>query len=314
MKQLGAVVGAELFRSFRKRRIYVLAGLYWLLLPTLMLLLGQLLQANLGGSFVDEAEIVRTLVREVASPFGIARAALLGPALLSPTFYIIGIALLAGYLIGEEKSHNTWKSVLTTQPNRLAVLFGKLIVGMILLAVLFAGGYLAGVIFGGIGTLFLDTGFSGSWGELARLYALQWAFSAAALAFAALMIFLSRNVSLGIVLVFFLPALLEGIYGIYRATAGIRPLTRLNAVFQALELRGALESLPRYFFTANLYSPSRRPLDDLAQAFGLEAGPESLVALLRTDISFAHAAYVMLGYAVAFLAVLTWLFLRRDVD
>jgi ABC-type transport system involved in multi-copper enzyme maturation permease subunit len=316
MNQVTAVVRAELFRSLRKRRIYVLAGLYWILLPALMLLLGRLLETNLRGSFVDESEIVGTLVRELASPFGIAQAALVGPALLSPTFYIIGVALLAGFLIGEERSHNTWKTVLTTQPNRLAVLSGKLIVGMILLGLLLAGAFIAGVLFGGIGTLFLDTDFSGAWSELARLFALQWLFTATALAFASLMIFVSRNVSLGMVLVFFLPALVEGLYGIYRATSRVQPLTRLNALFQALELRGALENLPRYFFTANLYAPARRPLVALVQLFDLDpgAGPDPLATLLSTDIGLAHAGLVMTGYGAAFLVLLAWLFLRRDVD
>ncbi|MEX2536871.1 MAG: ABC transporter permease [Trueperaceae bacterium] len=316
MSALAAVMQAELFKSLRKRRTYVLAGLLWLLLPALMLLLGRLMESNLGGSFVDEAELVRTLVHELASPFGIARAGLIGPSLLSPTFYIIAIALFAGFLMGEEKSHNMWKTVLVAQPKRAAILLGKLLVTMILLGALMAGALLSGLLFGTIGTLFLDTGFSGQWGELAQLYLLQWLYAGAAVSFAFLMIFMSRNVSLGMVLVFFLPALLEGLYAIYRATVGIQPLNRLNAVFQALELQVALEGLPRYFFTANLYAPSRRPLIDLLTPLGADfaADDNPLSSLLRADLSMSHSGLVMLGYATLFLLLLAWLFTRRDID
>lgn len=319
MSALASVMRAELFKARRKRRTFVLAGLLWLLLPALMLLLGRLLQYNLSGSFVDEADVIRSLVFELASPFGIARAGLMGPSLLSPTGYIIAIALFAGFLIGEEKSHNMWKTVLTSQPNRWAVLMGKLLVAMLLLAILLAGAIVFGVIFGAVGTLFLETDFSGNWLQLLRLYLLQWLYSGAAVVFAFLMIFLVRNVSLGMVLVFFLPALLEGLYSLYRATVGIRPLNRLNAMFQAVELQMVMDNLPRYFFTANLYAPARRPLVEIVtllgpqdDLFSSDAGP--FAALLRTDISLTHAGLVMLGYGALFLALLAWLFTRRDVD
>ena len=320
MSALLDVVRAELFKARRKRRGYVLAGLLWLLLPALMLLIGQILEANLGGSFIDEADLVRTLVNELASPFGIARAGLVGPALLSPTFYIIAIALFAGFLVGEEKSHNMWKTVLTAQPNRWAVLAGKLLVAMLLLAILLAGALVAGVLLGAVGTLFLDTDFSGEWSNLLRLYFLQWLYAGAAVTFAFLMIFLVRNVSLGMVLVFFVPALLEGLYSIYRATVGIRPLNRFNALFQTLELQAVLENLPRYFFTSNLYAPARRPLLELLPILIDEPMPQTppdlgpFATLLRSDLTLTHSGLVMLGYALLFLVLLAWLFTRRDVS
>lgn len=316
MSALFAVVRAELFKAVRKRRTYVLAGLLWLLLPLLVLLLGRLLETNLAGSFVDEAELVATAVQQLASPFGIARAVLVAPALLSPTFYIIAVALFAGLLMGEEKSHNMWKTVLTAQPDRGAVLAGKLLVAMLLIGGLLAGGVVSAALFGTVGMLFLDTGFGGEWWALLRLFLLQWLFSGSAVLFAFLLIFLTRNVSLGMVLVFFLPALVEGLYSMYRAAEGVRPLTRLNALIQAVELNNALDALPRYFFTANLYAPARRPLADLIQTFGGDPGASSapVTTFLRTDLSLAHASGVMLGYGLVFLAILAWLFVRRDVD
>lgn len=318
MTALLAVVRAELFKVLRKRRTYVLAALLWLLLPALVLLLGRLLEMNLRGSFIDESEAVATMVQQLASPFGLARAALAGPALLSPTFYIIAVALLAGVLVGEERSHQMWKTVLTAQPNRLAVLVGKLVVAMLVLGGLLAGGFVAATLFGIAGTTFLATDMAGDWWQLVRLYLLQWLFAGTATLFAFLMIFVSRNVSLGMVLVFFLPPLLEGLYSIYRATVGVQPLTRLNAVFQALELQAAIEALPRYFFTVNLYAPARRPLADLVRLLGGQPGSGGdlgpLTSLLRSDTTLLHSGLVMLGYGLLFLAALIWLFLRRDVD
>ncbi|HEX7002585.1 MAG TPA: hypothetical protein VF168_00150 [Trueperaceae bacterium] len=319
MNAFAQVMRAELFKAKRKRRTYVVSGLLWLLLPAIMLLIGQVLEANLSGSFIDEADVVKTLVSELASPFGIARAGLVGPALLSPTYYIIAIALFAGFLVGEEKSHNMWKTVLTAQPNRWAVLVGKLFVAMLLLGILLAGALISGVVLGSVGTLFLETDFSGEWAGLVRLYILQWVYSGAAVIFAFLMIFLVRNVSLGMVLVFFVPALLEGIYSIYRATIGIRPLDRFNAVFQALQLQTVLDNLPRYFFTSNLYAPARRPLLELLPVLIDEPMPQAppdlgpFATLLRSDLTLAHSGLVMLGYAAVFFVVLAWLFTRRDV-
>lgn len=316
MSGLAAVVRAELFKSLRKRRIFVLAALLWLLLPALLLLLGRLLKTNLGGSFIDEGDVVGTLIQELSSPFGVSRAVLVAPALLSPTFYMIAIALFAGFLIGEEKSHNMWKTVLVAHPQRLGVLAGKLTVAMLLLGLLLGGGLLTGALAGAVGTLFLDTHFAGDWGGLAMLFLLQWLFAAAAVAFAFLMIFLVRNVSLGIVLVFFLPALFEGLYSLWRATTGLKPLNRINAVLQALELRGALEAMPRYFFTSNLYAPARRPLVELSGLLGLEGAAEAgpLATILSSEMPLAHSGMVMLGYFLLFTLILAWLFLRRDVD
>lgn len=317
MSALMSVIRAESFKSFRKRRTYILAALLWVVLPLLVLLLGRVLESNLGGSFVDEEGVIGRLVQELASPYGMVRSMLVAPAMLSPSFYIIAVALFAGLLIGEEKSQNMWKTVLTAQPNRAAVLAGKLIVAMVLLGMLLFGGFVMGTIFGALGTTFLDTDFAGNWGDLLRLYLLQWLFAGTAMLFAFLLIFLTRNVSLGMVMVFFLPALIEGIYAIVRATIGVRPLNRVNAFFQALELQVTFENLPRYFFTTNLYSPARRPLEEMATLItgeSMEGAEGPFANLIRTDLSLGHSGLVMLGYGLVFLAILGWLFLRRDVD
>jgi ABC-type transport system involved in multi-copper enzyme maturation permease subunit len=323
---LVSVVAAELFKVVRKRRTYVVAALWWGLLPALMLLAGQLLVANLAGTFVDEGGAVALVVQAVASPYGMARAALVGPAYLTPTFYIIVVALLAALLVGEERGHAMWKTVLVAQPNRLAVLAGKVVVAMLVLGALMAGAFVSSTLLGAIGTTFLPTTWAGDWPELARLYALQWAFSLAAILFAFLFVFLTRTVALGLVMVFFLPALLEGLYSLYRVAIGFQPVNQLNVLFQTLRLRQTLEDLPRYFFTTNLYAPSRAPVNELIAPFtalegsgaggppGAPPGADPFTTLLGGGVSLDHAALVMTGYAAAFAALLVWRFLRHDVD
>jgi ABC-type transport system involved in multi-copper enzyme maturation permease subunit len=254
---LGNVMRAEFFKVLRKRRAYILAGLYWLLLPGLVLIVGRIIHVNLFGSNLNGTIPLDSILHELASPFGIARVALAGPAYMSPSFYLIIIALLAALLIGEERSQNMWKTVLVAQPNRLAVLTGKFLVAWIVFAVLVAGAVLAGFLFGAIGTSFLGTTFAGDWGQLFTALGLQILFGGTAILFAFLLVFLLRSMALGLVAIFFLPALLEGLYFAYATLVGFQPVTRINAVFQALRLRQSLEDLPRFFFTSIMYAPSR---------------------------------------------------------
>lgn len=317
MSALVNVIRAELFKAIRKRRVYVLAALWWLVLPVLILIVGQVIKVNLADSFADEGGSVAAIIEQIASPIGISRLELMLPSLSGPTFYIIVIALLAALLIGEERSQNMWKTVLVAQPGRLSLLAGKFVVGMILYGVLLLGAFLAGPIFGSVGMLFLDTGYGGDWGALARLYGLQWLFGAAAMAFAFLTVWLLRNIALGLVTVFFLPGLLEGLYSLYRTTVGFQPLNRVNAVFQALRLRQTLEDLPRYFFTRNLYAPSREPLSEVVRTLGGDPGSADmgpLTDLIGASITMPQAAAVMAGYTLLFGAILVWSFLRRDVQ
>lgn len=317
MSALISVLRAEMFKAVRKRRGYVLAGLWWGLLPALALLAGQLAGTNLAGSFIDEEGTVAIAIQAIASPYGIARIGLVLPALLAPTFYIIVIALLAALFVGEERSQNMWKTTLVAQPSRIAVLAGKAAAAMSVYGILLGGAGLAGVAMGTVGTLFLPTTFAGEWGSLLSLYLLQWLYGAAAVVFSFLMVFLVRSVALGIVAIFFLPALLEGLYGIYRATIGFEPLTRWNVLFQGLSLRRTLEDIPRLFFTNNLYAPARAPLQDVVRALGgdptdTDFGP--IADFMGAGITLGHAGWVMAGYFVLFATVLAWLFVRRDID
>lgn len=315
------VVRAEWFKVWRKRRLYLLAGLYWLIAPILILVVARVIFGNVGGSFVNQDGIVDATLQQLTSPYGLARLLLVGPGYMSPTFYIVCVTLVAALLIGDERSQNMWKTVLVVQPNRVAVLAGKVIVAMLALGVLQFGAALAGALFGAVGALFLPTTVSGgAWGELLGLYFIQWAFMLAPVLLAFLLIFVVRSGVLGVVMVLFLPGLIEAVYGLLSTIAQLQPLNRINAVFQALRLKNAWDALPQYFFTANLYAPSRAPAKDLAASLGAdlagqaatELGP--MASLLGTGITVPHAALVMVGYAVLLGVLLFTVFLRRDVD
>ena len=318
MKAVWRVIQAEWFKGLRKRRLYVLAGLWWVLLPVLTIVLARVLQTTVSGSFVDETGIlVPTALQAIASPNGAAGVQLAIPAFLSPSAYVLAVTLLTAAAIGEERSHNMWKTTLVAEPSRLAVLWGKLITVMLQLGLLTVGAFLTGVLAGAIGSTFLGTNWSGDWGALIVLYVRQWLHLTSLTLLAALLIFVLRNVTLGIVATFFLPVFLEGLYSIWRATVGFQPLNRFNALFQALELQQTLEALPRWFFTNNLYLPARSVAEPLtrdlaANATDLQDSPFAM--LLGSDLTLSHAAWVMALYGVVFAVLLSIAFVRRDVS
>lgn len=318
LASIANVVRAEGFKVLRKRRVYVLAALYWVVLPVLVLVTARVLHVNLAGSFANDVGSVDQALQTFASPFGMVQVALAGPAFMSPTMYIVAVALVAALLIGDERSQNMWKTVLVVQPNRWAVLIGKIAVAMGTLGALMAGGALAGAAFGAIGTTFLPTTFAGAWGSVLGLYLMQWAMLLAPVLFAFLMVFVVRSAVLGVVTVLFLPALVEGIYSVLTTLSQLQPLNRINAVFQALRIKQAWDALPEYFFTANLYLPARWPVRDAVTTLmqdqsEFEMGP-MFANLLGGDLTLPHAGLVILGYVLVFGALFAWSFLRRDVD
>lgn len=315
------VVRAEWFKAWRKRRLYVLAGLYWVVAPILILVVARIVFGSVGGSFVNEQGVVDTTMQELVSPYGLARLLLVGPGYMSPTFFIVCVTLVAALLIGDERSQNMWKTVLVVKPDRVAVMTGKVIVAMLTLGVLLLGAALAGALFGAAGTLFLPTSLAGGdWAALGGLYLTQWAFLLAPVLLAFLLIFVVRSGVLGVVMVLFLPAFLEAIYGVLSTVWQLQPLNRVNAIFQALRLKNAWDALPQYFFTANLYAPSRAPAQGVVATFSAELGVEAgtdlgpVAGLLGAGITLPHAALVMAAYALVFGVLLYSTFLRRDVD
>lgn len=319
MNALMHVVRAEAFKVAKKKRVYVLAALYWVLLPVLALIVGRILHTNLSDSFANEVGSIDQVLQSLFSPFGLATVALLVPSFVSPTLYMVAIVLLAALLIGDERSQNMWKTVLVVQPNRVAVLTGKIVVAMGALLVLMVGAFLSSLLFGALGVTFLPTDFTGDWARLAGLYLVQWLFLLAPVVLSFLLVFLVRSGVLGVVMVLFLPGLIEGLYTVLNSLLQLQPLNRINAIFQALRIQQAWSEAPRYFFTANLYTPARTPGTDLVAVIVGESVPPGgqmggLEALLGMGLGIPHSALVVAGYTAVFGALLYWVFLRRDVD
>ena len=316
MNQFSNVVRAEAFTVVRKRRLYVLAALYWVLLPALALVVARVLHTTLTGSFADDGRVVDQTLQLFASPLGLVHLALAGPAYTSPTLYIVAVTLVAALLIVDERSQNMWKTVLVVQPSRVAVMSGKVFVALAALAALMAGAAVSGFLFGLVGTTFLPTRLEGDWLPLLGLYGLQAAQLLAPVLLAFLLITLVRSGVLGVVMVLFLPGLLETLYAVINTISQVQPLNRFNAVFQAIRLQAAWKALPEYFFTANLYAPGRAPaaawFKELSAGEAGDLGP--LAGLLGTGLTLGHSALVMAGYALLFGVLLYWWFLRRDVD
>ena len=66
------VIQAELYKAIRKKRVYVLASLMWLLVPLLSLLIAWIVNINVSGSFVDDGVTLVELLQVIASPAGIS--------------------------------------------------------------------------------------------------------------------------------------------------------------------------------------------------------------------------------------------------
>src|SRR5690606_9853616 len=122
------------------------------------------------------------------------------------------------------------------------------------------------LLFGTLGTSFLPTTFAGDWTQIAGLYLLQWLFLLAPVLLSFLLVFLVKSGVLGVVMVLFLPGLIEGIYTVLTTLLQLQPLNRINAISQALRIQQACADAPRYLLTANLYSPARSPGAELVSA------------------------------------------------
>ncbi|MEZ4607307.1 MAG: ABC transporter permease [Deinococcales bacterium] len=307
------VIEAELFKVLRKRRLYVLFLLLWLALPALLILIGFIIKNNVGDSFVDEGEMVSTAVQGIASPIAISRLSLFLLSFPQPSYFMIVVALMAALFMGEERTHNMWKTILTSQPNRLMVLLGKLIAAMLLMGILLAGACLSGMLFGTLAQSLLDTQFGEGWMELLGFYAYQWLFALPALLFAFLILWLFRNIALGMVTVMFLPIFLESLYTFYRLAVGFDRINRFNALLEVLQIQNTLKNLPKYFWTTNLFAPARQPLAEISKAMGEDfselQGPFSQFF----NGNLQQAAITLGVYGLVFAMILFWNFRRKDV-
>ena len=63
------VVKAELFKSTKKKRTYIMASLLWLIVPILALIVGKIVYLTLNTNFVEDSGVsAQSIVQAIASP------------------------------------------------------------------------------------------------------------------------------------------------------------------------------------------------------------------------------------------------------
>ncbi len=314
------VVQAELFKAFRKKRIYIFAAMLWLIVPVIMLATAYFTNQNLSTDFVNDTvgsdDAVLEVIKSMASAEMISRVTLVLSTHFA-SFLTLVIAALAALLVGEERSQKMWKTTLIAQPHRVSVMLGKVITAMLILLFLFAGALAVNVLLAAIGTAFLPSDLSGNWLEVIKFYGIQWAYCLPIVLFSFLMMRLIRNNVLAVIGVLFLPTIVQSLYGIYTLLTNIGPIqNRIVGTLEMLKLRRLVDSIPQYFLTTNFTFPSKQVIFSMPPSEFTEGIQEitngPFASMFQLELS--QSAWVMAAYALIFGALLFFEFSRRDIQ
>lgn len=302
MNAFFAVVVAELYKISRRKRLMLLGSLYWVVLPIIILLVTPTLRSAVTDAFTGS----RVLMQALASPYGLTQIGAGVGGYASPSLYLVIVAVVATALVGDEARFSTWKSLLVLQPQRLAVLFGKLVAGHIVVFFVLLGNVLGSIAVAGVGTFWLNTTFEGNWSLIAWRLFLQWMFLFTPLIFAFLVTMYIRSTALAMVVILFLMPVAELIQQILANIARFNPLSQMAHFFKHGLIRPWWDALPDWYFTTNAFTPSRDIFNPILNMMG--GG-----AQMSTKLGTGHSIMVLSVYGVIFLALLVPAFLRRDV-
>lgn len=301
MKAFFAVITAEMFKISRRKRLMILASVYWVILPIILLVVTPTLRSSMTDVFSGS----RVLMQALASPFGLTTIGAGVGGYASPSLYLVIVAVVASALIGDEARFSTWKSLLVLQPRRVAVLLGKLVAGHLIVFFVLLGNLLGSIAVAGVGTFWLDTTFAGNWSTLLWRLLVQWMFLLTPLIFAYLVVFYIRSNSLAMIVILFLMPVAEMVQQILANIARFNPLSQLAQFFRHGLVRPWWDALPDWFFTTNAFSPSRDIFNPILNMMG--GGSQITVRL-----GYGHSILVLSVYGIIFLALLLPVFLRRD--
>ena len=299
------MIGAELGKALRKKRIWMLVLVFALLGP-LFQLIGGLVAVNLaGGTVVDQGGLVGRAVDQVASPFAMARNMLV----LASNLLLVIAAVIGVFLVGEERTFKMWKTILVAQPDRLRVLVAKFASGMVIMAALVFGSLAGSVLIGGLAVLLgIASGFGGDWGQMLSVYALQWLVSAAPLMLGFLVSWVFASPAVAVIGIVILPGMVEGIVSLSIAALNLQRVSPLNAPFQALRVQELVREVPRFFFTPNV-NLGNRFLGEAVNGSGVQ-----IPVLPSLDWSQMGWSVAVCGvYFALFLGLMVWSFTSRDV-
>jgi ABC-type transport system involved in multi-copper enzyme maturation permease subunit len=308
------MIGAELRKTFHKKRFWVFLILMAIVIPLGILSIGYVGKLNAGGTFVDQQNSVQSAINEIAGPYNLARNMV---GITIPVLLLFLVATFSIFLIGEDRSLKMWKVIFTSGRQRIEVFAARFFAGMAIFAILLTASFIGAVTIGGIGGLagITTSGLEGDWGTLIGLYVLQWLVLAAPLTLGFFLAWIiAAPAVLGVILVF-LPVLAESVVTAIVGFAAVDRLSPLNAGFQPATIQAAVGEAQKYYFTRNLFLGPRLYGESIGKVF--EAGSDTIRSgKLKLTIDWGSAWWsvgVSLAYAALFLVLTMLLFVRRDV-
>jgi ABC-type transport system involved in multi-copper enzyme maturation permease subunit len=301
------MIAAEIFKASRKKRFWVLLAFFILVAPAFQLISAAFVSRSVAGGGLADGNTINTAINQISSPYNMARNSLGG---LFQLMLLPVVAVMAIFLVSEERTFKMWKTILVANPDRIRVITAKFISGMLILAAVIFGGLLGSLVFGTLSTLVgLSSGFDGDWGAMVAMHFLQWLVLAAPLALGFLIAWLTASPAIAVIGVVVLPGLLETII---RAVlvAQVGPLSPLSAPFEAARLKQLLEDVPRFFLTPNISLGSRVLGQDAVNFLGTNA-PVALPTLDWSQIGWSVGVSGV--YFLLFAGLMIWTFTSRDV-
>jgi ABC-type transport system involved in multi-copper enzyme maturation permease subunit len=308
------MIGAELRKTYHKKRFWVFLVLMAIVIPLGILALGLVGKTQAGGTFVDQQNNVQLVVNEISGPYTLARNMV---AITLPALLLFLVATFSIFLIGEDRSLKMWKVIFTSGRQRIEVFAARFFAGMAIFGILLGASFVGSVTVGAIGGLagITTSGFEGDWGTLIGIYLLQWLVMAAPLTLGFFLAWIiAAPAVLGVILVFLPVAIEATITGIIGVTAVDR-ISPLNAAFQPGNVQTAIAEAQKYYFTRNLFLGPRLYGESIGKVF--DVGSEVVsTGKLKLTIDWGGAWWsvgVSLAYTALFLVLTMLLFVRRDV-
>ena len=300
------MIKAELTKALRKKRFWVLFAIVAVIAPLIQVVSAGIFSGRVSSNLAANSTVVQAL-SEIASPYSLARNHIGGT--MQALLYVLA-AIVAVFIIGEDRTYKMWKTILVAQPDRMKVLIAKFISGMLLMLVMMLGGLLGALIFGSLGVaLGYASTFAGDWGNLLSIAALQWLVLAAPLALGFLVSWLTVSPALAVVGVVVIPTIAETIVTALLALT-VGRITPLTAALEAQRIQQTIENVRHYFFTPNV-GIGARLMGDAIKNLGL-GGSSNLIPTTDWNQIWASVG-ISAVYFGLFAAILVWNFTTRDV-
>ncbi len=300
------MIRAELTKALRKKRFWVLFAIVGLIVPLVQVISAGFLSGRVSSALAESSAVTRA-ISEIASPYSLARNHIGGT--LQALLYVLA-AIVAVFIIGEDRTYKMWKTILVAQPNRLKVLGAKFFSGMLILLIMIVAGLLGALLFGSVSiVLGYATTFAGDWGNLLGIAALQWLVLAAPLALGFLISWLTVSPAIAVIGVVVLPTLVEGIVTALMALT-VNRITPLTGAFEIQRIQDNIERIRHFFFTPNV-GIGTRLLGDAIKGLGL-GDSSNVIPIVDWNQIWASVG-VSAVYFGLFAGVLIWNFTTRDV-